>query len=240
MIISGEFPFLEEKDHVISLVGAGGKTTLMYALAKRFAAKVARTLVTTTTHIYRPKGDMWARSPEAIESLWRRGSYAVAGKPSGDGPAEKLTALPEQELNMYINMADIVLIEADGAKGMPCKAPAGHEPVIPEACDIVIGVMGMKAFGKPLEKVCFRPEEACRLLEIAPTDILTADRMARLLASEQGGRKNVGKREYYAVLNQCDLETDIRAAEQVRKALEGQGITRCILTCFNGAAEREG
>ena len=119
MIIKGEFPFLKEKNHVISLVGAGGKTTLMYALARRFAGNGARTLITTTTHIYRPEGDVWARSPDAIESLWRRGSYAVAGRLARDGQPEKLTGLPEQELNMYIGMADIVLIEADGAKRMP-------------------------------------------------------------------------------------------------------------------------
>ncbi len=240
MVIKGEFSFLKEKKHRISFVGAGGKTTLMYALARRFAENGARTLITTTTHIYRPEGDVWARSPEAAESLWRRGFYAVAGRPDGDGPPEKLTALPEQELNMYIGMADIVLIEADGAKRMPCKVPEGHEPVIPEACDIVIGVMGMKALGKPLETVCFRREEAIRLLGAAPTDIMTADMMVKILASEKGTRKNVGKRDYYVVLNQCDSEEDIRAGEQIGEALEAQGITQWVMTRFGRPSEREG
>ena len=240
MIIKGEFPFLKEKNHVISLVGAEGKTTLMYALARRFAGNGARTLITTTTHIYRPEGDVWARSPDAIESLWRRGSYAVAGRLARDGQPEKLTALPEQELNMYIGMADIVLIEADGAKRMPCKVPAGHEPVIPEICDIVIGTMGMKALGKPLEAVCFRQEEAIRLLGAAPTDTMTVDMMVKILASEKGTRKNVGKRDYYVVLNQCDSEENIRAGDQIGEALEAQGITQWVMTRFNRQSEREG
>lgn len=81
MIIRGGFPFLKEKKHVISLVGAGGKTTLMYALAKCFTENGARTVVTTTTHIFRPEGRLWAKSPEEAKALWRSGSYAVVGRP---------------------------------------------------------------------------------------------------------------------------------------------------------------
>lgn len=48
------FPFLGEKKHIISLVGGGGKTTLLYALAGYYRAKGWRTAVTTTTHIAHP------------------------------------------------------------------------------------------------------------------------------------------------------------------------------------------
>lgn len=242
MIIKGHFPFLKEKNHVISIVGAGGKTTLMYALAKHFSENGARTIVTTTTHIYQPEGRLWAHSPAAVEALWREGTYAVVGRAEGvkkpgdaelaeePGKANKLTALPEEELAAYVQMADIVLIEADGAKQKPCKAPAGHEPVIPEASDIVIGVMGMKAMGKSLAEGCFRMEEAVRLLDAAPEDIITADIMAAILASEKGTRKNVGKRDYYVVLNQCDSEADIRAGEKIAGRLRAEGIGHCIMT----------
>ena len=48
-----QFPFLAEKGHVVSLVGGGGKTTLLYAFARHCAAKGWRVLVSTTTHIRR-------------------------------------------------------------------------------------------------------------------------------------------------------------------------------------------
>ena len=31
MLLETQFPFLAEKDHVVSLVGGGGKSTLLYA-----------------------------------------------------------------------------------------------------------------------------------------------------------------------------------------------------------------
>ena len=59
------FPFLAERGHVISLVGAGGKTTLMYCLAQRFAERGMKTVVMTTTKIKRP--DQFAKTIEECE-----------------------------------------------------------------------------------------------------------------------------------------------------------------------------
>lgn len=56
MIDEKIFPFLAEKGHVISLVGGGGKTTLMYNLAAHCAHKGWRVLAATTTHIMQPPG----------------------------------------------------------------------------------------------------------------------------------------------------------------------------------------
>lgn len=51
-----------------------------------------------------------------------------------------------------MQLADIVLIEADGSRRMPCKAPAAHEPVLLPQCDIVLAVAGVSALGESLEK----------------------------------------------------------------------------------------
>ena len=109
--------------------------------------------------------------------------YAVVGKACGGG---KLESLPEQELVEYMQDADIVLIEADGAKGMPCKVPAEHEPVIWETSDIVIGVMGMSALGKPLQEVCFRKKEVEELLGVPATEQMSVELMAEILVSDRG------------------------------------------------------
>lgn len=228
-----EFPFLKEKGHVISIVGAGGKTTLLYALAAIFTRNGARTVVTTTTHIFRPDHNLWARNMEEVRKLWSQESFAVVGCPAEN---EKLKSLPEQELNMFMKMADVVLIEADGAKRKPCKVPAAHEPVIVDACDIVIGVMGMDAWGRSIEEVCFRTEEAVGLLHAKETDLLTTEMMAEILASEEGTRKNVGGREYYVVLNQCDTKERQKAAEEICRKLYARGIPKSI--CIS--LEKEG
>ena len=79
MPIENDFPFLTEKGHIVSLVGGGGKTTLMYAMAAHCVRKNWHVLVTTTTHIMRPPGTVWARTDAELFRLWEHGSYAVAG-----------------------------------------------------------------------------------------------------------------------------------------------------------------
>ena len=151
MLSETHFPFLAEKDHVVSLVGGGGKTTLLYAFARHCAAKGWRVLVSTTTHIRQP-GENYAADEAALAALWAVGQYAVAGVPAEQG---KLTALPSEQLTRWMAQADIVLLEADGAKRMPCKVPAAHEPVLLPESDIVLAVAGLSALGRPLREVCF-------------------------------------------------------------------------------------
>ena len=151
-------PFLGETGHVISLVGGGGKTTLLYALARWYSAQGQRVLVSTTTHIQRPDAN-YATDEAARDALWQAGTYAVAGVSAEGG---KLTMPPH--LADWIAEADTVLLEADGAKRHPCKAPAAHEPVLLRSSDIVLAAAGLSAVGKPLQDVCFRLEAACTLL----------------------------------------------------------------------------
>ena len=72
-----DLPFLGETGHVISLVGGGGKTTLLYALARHYSAQGQRVLVSTTTHIQRPDAN-YAPDEAARDALWQAGTYAVA------------------------------------------------------------------------------------------------------------------------------------------------------------------
>ena len=183
MLSEAQFPFLAEKGHVVSLVGGGGKTTLLYAFARHCAAKGWRVLVSTTTHIRQP-GENYAADEAALAALWAAGQYAVAGVPAEQG---KLTALPPEQLTRWMAQADIVLLEADGAKRMPCKAPAAHEPVLLPQCDIVLAVAGVSALGKSLEKGCFRAELAQQILRVPGNTVLTPTLLAKLLVSESGG-----------------------------------------------------
>lgn len=229
MIDELQFPFLAEKDHVISLVGGGGKTTLMYNMAAHGARKGWRVLAATTTHIQQPPGEVFAQTDADLFRLWERGSYAVAGTPA---PGGKLTAPPQEQLERWMAIADLVLIEADGAKRMPCKAPAAHEPVLLPQCDIVLAVAGASALEKPLEEVCFRAELAGPLLHVPGNTLLTPALLAKLLASEAGGRKAVGSRRFYAVINQVDTDERTALARQTAELLKEQYGVPCVLTHF--------
>ena len=181
------------------------------------ARKGWRVLAATTTHIMQPPGGGWAQTDAELFRLWKCGSYAVAGTAAHGG---KLTAPPQAQLERWMTLADIVLIEADGAKRMPCKAPAAHEPVLLPQCDTVLAVAGLSALRHPLREVCFRAELAAELLCVPQDAQLTPELLANLLASEAGGRKAVGDRSFYVVLNQADTKEQAALARQVADILK--------------------
>lgn len=213
------FKYLQKK-HIVSLVGAGGKTTVMYQLAQHFASLGKKVLVTTTTHIFKPACN-FAQSVVEVEALWQAGSYAVVGNmEAGTG---KLTQLPTEVFEKYSAFADLVLIEADGAKGLPCKAPAEKEPVLLPESDTVIAVMGLDALHQPIKEVCFRLEKVREVLGVLPEHSLTEDDAVKLLLSEQAAFKNVGQRNYFIVLNKCDDENRVNSALKIKSLLEKEG-----------------
>lgn len=131
-----------------------------------------------------------------------------------------------------MTLADIVLIEADGAKRMPCKAPAAHEPVLLPQCDTVLAVAGLSALRHPLREVCFRAELAAELLCVPQDAQLTPELLAKLLASEAGGRKAVGDRSFYVVLNQVDTKEQAALARQVADILKNIYRISCVTSHF--------
>lgn len=202
----------DNKKHIISLVGGGGKTTIMYELAAYFAAQDKRVVCMTTTHILQPQlgfaqaaqaEPVYAANFAEVRQLWERGCYAVIGTmEAGTG---KLVAPCEEVLRLALQESDIVLIEADGAKHMPCKLPAVHEPVLLKESDLVIAVVGLDALGNTLEEVCFRWPLGAEIFASSCNALMDEQKLVSLLLSEQGSRKNVGQREYYIALNKCDL-----------------------------------
>ncbi|MGM9528842.1 MAG: selenium cofactor biosynthesis protein YqeC [Phascolarctobacterium sp.] len=216
----------DNKKHIISLVGGGGKTTIMYELAAFFAQQGRRTLCMTTTHIWQPRVSMdrlanlsendiplpepiYAKDFVQIEQLWQQGRYAVIGTvEEGSG---KLIALGDELLQKALQACDIALIEADGSKQMPCKLPNEYEPVLLPGCDLVIAVAGLDALGKSLEEACFRWQQGRELFASSCNLLMDEAKLAQLLLSEQGSHKQVGSREFYIALNKCDLVTQEQA-----------------------------
>ena len=147
-----------KKTQVISIVGAGGKTSLLYTLAEMFrrgdgdlrlfglepmggmpdngkakhgvpenGSAAPRVLVTTTTKILVPDHCGWCADFPSVKKEWEAGRYAVAGTlteeypPNADRLLRKLGPLPEKEFREALAAADVVLIEADGARHLPLK-----------------------------------------------------------------------------------------------------------------------
>ena len=213
--------FTDGKKHTICLVGGGGKTTVMYELAAAWAACGRKVLVLTSTHILQPADGSFAADAAAVHNLWQQRRYVVIGTP--ELSTGKLTEPPQGLYNELQPQADVILCEADGSRHLPCKAPAEHEPVLLPDCDMVLAVAGMDALGRPLAQACQRPQLAAELLDCSAEKIIDAQMLASLLLSEQGARKNVGTRNYYIVLNKCDLLKTAQQ-EEIRRLLVSAGM----------------
>jgi probable selenium-dependent hydroxylase accessory protein YqeC len=212
---------------IVSLVGAGGKTSLMGALANEFLDQNRSVLITTTTRIMKPEAEAVASvviqsAPEKLaaacrEAASRRGIVAAAA--GYDETSNKLLGhRPEVICDMARSgIFEWIIVEADGAARRPIKAPAAHEPVIPADSGWVIGLVGLRGVGKPLtDQWVFRLSHFQRMTGLRTGDIVSASAVVSVMADARGLMKGApaGARKI-AFLNQADNTDRIRSGSQI-------------------------
>ena len=173
---------------IIAVVGAGGKTTRIHKLAEQYRKLDKKVLVTTTTHMYREDDCILSGNVEEIKDRLTSCGYCMAGMPAEHG---KMKSLPKSVYEQVCAYADIVLVEADGSKGMPVKYPADHEPVIPDNATEIHIVMGLWAIGHPIKDVCHRIDQVLKCLNVTEDTLLTMEHLQKLV--EDGYVKPLGK-----------------------------------------------
>ena len=198
-------------DSKVAFVGAGGKTTAMFQLAREMAPAI----VTASTHLAEEqlsladqhivatgKTDLKGLVDELPE-----GVTVVTGEMKGDGRTqglseERLRRLSEIATNHHIPL----LVEADGSRQRPVKAPTEHEPPIPNFVDTVVVVAGLMGIGHPLkEDFVHRPEHFAKLSNLTEDETISANAISRVLLDPDGGLKNIPKAaRRVALLNQAD------------------------------------
>jgi probable selenium-dependent hydroxylase accessory protein YqeC len=109
-----------------------------------------------------------------------------------------------------------LIVEADGSAGHPLKAPAEHEPVIPNSVTMVVAMMGLEAVGARLdEATAFRMDEVRKITGLETGDALDPAALARIFLDPAGLFKGSSRSARKVVfLNKGDLvEADTKAAE---------------------------
>ncbi len=179
---------------LVSLVGGGGKSTLLFALGNELGAAGNRVIMTTTTKMGREQADSaaivcWSADTECATAALDRASPVMLVT-AGDG--HKVTGPSQKEVDHLYMTADVdyVLVEADGSRGKPLKAPATHEPVIPSQSTIVVIMMGVDAVGRPLENVAHRTDVARRFTGLAEDHRMTAEDCADVLLHPEGALRS--------------------------------------------------
>ena len=166
-----------------AVIGGGGKTTALLTLGRELACK-GTVILCTTTKIYPFSGlPLSTGGTEALREALAQAPLVCAGVPGAEG---KLSA-PPAPMEALKALADYVLVEADGSRGLPVKAHLDHEPVIPQAADRILCLVGASAFGRPVREVVHRFEQFCALTGLPPEAPVTPAAVAKLLKSEDLG-----------------------------------------------------
>ncbi|OUO47868.1 hypothetical protein B5F79_03375 [Olsenella sp. An285] len=165
---------------VTSVIGSGGKTSLLAALARELPGTV---VLTTTTHIMPFGGVPLVTSADADDvRAALAGSRVVCVGAQGEKNGK--LAAPSLGIDALAALADHVLVEADGAHRLPLKAHAAWEPVIPACSARTVLVLGASGLGRPVRDVVHRPEIFCKLAGCAPEDNATPELVARAANAE--------------------------------------------------------
>ena len=194
------------QNSVMAFVGAGGKTTALFKAARELSAIPEpemtnnTVLVTTTTHL-----GLWqvrladhiihVNSKSDLRNLEMRLPFGVVIL-IGEEENNRLTGMSSRLLEEIRCLAEKhqlpLLIEADGSGSRPLKAPATHEPAIPEFSQYVVVVAGLSGLGKHLTSDwVHRPEIFAELSGLNPGDEITIEAMVNVLRSREGGLKNI-------------------------------------------------
>jgi molybdenum cofactor cytidylyltransferase len=229
-----------ERGAVVSFVGAGGKTTAMFRLAIELRNAGWRVVTTTTTHIAE---NQVALAPISIlatqlNSLSARldecGHCLITGAPDGHGRMRGISSDVVAELQARPDV-DVVLVEADGSRMRPFKAPAEHEPVVPWPTTHLVPTMGIDVIGQPLDDDhVHRPERVAALTGLRLGAPVTVDAAAQVLADPNGGaRQRPARAQLKPLINKVDHEAALRVARTVaERLLQYPAIDAVLLCCM--------
>ena len=154
---------LAHKAKVITLIGAGGKTTSLLRLAEEISSQGYDVIQTTTTKVYPVKAkELWINPatppPPSVQHpcFW----YVQTEEKTGKWIGPKVETVDQAlEVEKNNNIERFWIIEGDGARGLQLKCWAEHEPQIPASTECAVLLLRGDLWGKTLDdKVVHRAE----------------------------------------------------------------------------------
>ena len=219
-----------EAREVISLVGAGGKTTLMFRLAKELYLSGKKVVTTTTTKILEPTseetGSLFIDPDEEKVKDFVRGhldQYRHITVARERLESRKMKGVSPNLVDGLWNSQgmNMIIIEADGAAGRPVKAPRENEPVIPKSTTLVVAILGVDGMEMVLnDESVFQSERVSKITGIPVGEKLTDEAMARLIAHPEGIFKGSPLSARVAVfLNKVDIPNGVAKAKSIAQKI---------------------
>lgn len=216
---AGELLRLTAFPAAVAVVGCGGKTTFIESLACELRHK--KVLITPTTKILPMESPgvvlcktlQECRIHTAVQGIQCLGIL---------GSNKKLRALPSELLAKTMEQYDLILLEADGSRGLPCKGWLPAEPVVPEFSTHTVGIVTLKALNEAAtEHNVLRLPEFSALTGTKPGHRITLETLCTMLCAPGGMFKNsAGKR--YVFINQIESSSDASLAQELAKRIQKQ------------------
>jgi molybdenum cofactor cytidylyltransferase len=219
---------------VIAFVGGGGKTTAMFRLANELVAQGQRVITTTTTRIFAAQIALAPHHVIHPESQPTRELLALLTQELDSHPHTLVTGKPDHQIGKAFGVepdavkamaslpkVDVILNEADGSRMRPFKAPAGHEPVVPECTTLLVPVVGVDTLGRPLtDKYVHRAGRVAELAGVETGVPVTPDIVIATLTHPQGGLKRLppGARAV-PLINKVESGEELTAARDLAHQL---------------------
>ena len=171
--------FKISKKDIITIVGAGGKTSLMYS-ASSLLRKDYKVLVTTTTHIYIPDKSIY----DEILQNNKNGVYVIGNHIVNN---LKIKGLTFDMLDEIIHYFDIVIIEGDGSKEKSLKGWRDSEPVIYPKTTKTIGVVDISSIGLDInEENIHRVDRFLDIINDYSTNKVNIEHLEKLILNKNG------------------------------------------------------
>lgn len=228
---------------VISIVGSGGKTTLMYCLARELAEQGKRVITTTTTKIFPPhpseSSHLIISDNERVlinrtRELFKKEKLVTLAK---NFVGTKLEGLPHDMIDKIREQESgyIILNEADGARQLSLKAPNETEPVIPSSTTWILPVVGLDGIGKRnTEEYVFRPDYFSRLTGIKEGSMITPESVSRVILHPEGlTRRTPEKARIVLILNKGEFERSFDVGMEVARFIvkaKKKSIVKVLIT----------
>lgn len=195
----------------IAIIGGGGKTTALFQLARQITGK---TWVTTTTHLgtdqlgFADRHFIVDQISDEIEEQWLGQKVTLL---TGEfTPDDRIKGPDNEKLSKIYLSADkrkvSLLVEADGSRSRPVKAPDSNEPATPRWAGLVITVVGLSALGQAFsEATVHRVDPFRQITGMRQGQLITVESLVQLLINPLGGLKNSPEQAIkVALLNQAD------------------------------------
>jgi molybdenum cofactor cytidylyltransferase len=140
-----------------------------------------------------------------------------------DVAGDKIAGVPPELIDdlAALENVDAVIDEADGARGLPFKAPAAYEPVIASSTTLLVPMLGIAALGAPLDDAhVHRAAIVARLAEASIGDLVTPRVVARVLTHPEGGLKGKPRgARVITLVNQVETGAQADVARAVARLL---------------------